>query len=545
MSAETRLIEWRADEPGGLRRCAVCGETTDMPAVLTTAHTVAHLGSVHLYRCERCQSLNAEGDFMDFDGLAEVVWDQYLQIGAGLSFMFRPLERSRLLKSGSLLDIGCGCGFTLDYWTRVAGGSAVGVEPSGYADHGMSELGVHILKHYLADADEIRNRAFDRIISSEVIEHVPDPLQFLKELKSFLAPQGVAILTTPSAEYVKKGNELGIVRSVVSPGLHQFLLSKRAFENLLSQAGFKHAIVTFENERLIAYASDAPLDLSDDRAAEHQNLLVYLRSRLGASPPTSALGLGSRYRLLRELVNLGSLDEAHAVGKDLLAAIYDKYGFNPLDLGESRSRVLSVYDLELYDKAAPFFLPCLLYYLGMLGVQGRGYGAAPPPEEILHCAAELCGDLQRVLADGSQEAGALYWPSVFEEGARRLVIGDRAGALKLFGRVIDGPAADQPHLLFCGRDENLINRAITQSGIAKLQSGHPEEAMVLFRSAIDRIGPTGDRQLATEALRLWNEGMDLAGKTLPEWLRRPDPAAGAPPSKPQKVNFVSRIFRGR
>src|SRR6185437_9746532 len=107
MSAETRLIEWRAEEPAGLRRCAVCGETTDMPAVLTTAHTIAQLGSVHLYRCELCQSLNAEGSFADFEELADVVWDQYLQIGAGLSFMFLPIERSRLLQSGSLLDIGC------------------------------------------------------------------------------------------------------------------------------------------------------------------------------------------------------------------------------------------------------------------------------------------------------------------------------------------------------------------------------------------------------------------------------------------------------
>lgn len=545
MSAETRLIEWRAEEPAGLRRCAVCGETTDMPAVLTTAHTIAQLGSVHLYRCELCQSLNAEGSFADFEELADVVWDQYLQIGAGLSFMFLPIERSRLLQSGSLLDIGCGCGFTLDYWTRVTGGSAIGLEPAGYAERGISELGVHILKHYLSDADEIKNRTFDRIISAEVIEHVPDPLVFLKGLKSFLNAHGVAILTTPSAEYVRKDNPLGIVRSVVSPGLHQFLLSKTAFEGLLSQAGFEHAIVTLENERLIAYASDDPLDLSDDRAAAHQNLLAYLRSRLADSPYTSALGLGSRYRLFRELVNIGSLDEAHTVGKDLLAAIRSKYGFDPLDLDESRSRVVSVHDVEVYGKAAPFFLPCLLYYLGMLAAQGGGYGDAPSPEEILHCAAELCGDAQRVMADGSQEAGALYWPSVFEEGARRLVVGDRAGALLLFKRVIDGPAKNELHLLFCGRDENLINRSIIQSGIAKLQSGRPEEAMVLLRSAIDRIGPEGDRSLAAEALRLWQEGMDLATKILPGWLDTTSHTPGRPPSEPQKVTFVSRIFRGR
>jgi SAM-dependent methyltransferase len=516
-----------------------------MPAVLTTAHTVAHLGSVHLYRCGLCQSLNAEGTFADFEEMADVSWDQYLQVGAGLSFMFLPLERSRLLQSGSLLDIGCGCGFTLDYWTRVAGGPAIGVEPASYADRGISELGVHILKQYLLDADEIKNRTFDRIISSEVIEHVPDPLVFLKELKSFLDDHGVAILTTPSAEYVRKDNPLGIIRSVVSPGMHQFLLSKTAFEALLSQAGFKHVIVTLENERLIAYASDEPLDLLDDRAQAHQNLLTYLRSRLADSPPTSALGLGSRYRLFRELVNLGSLDEAHTVGKDLLAAIRHKYGFDPLDLDESRSRLVSVYDVELYGKAAPFFLPCLLYYLGMLSAQGRGYGDTPPPEDILHCAAELCGDVQRVLADGSQEAAALYWPSVFEEGARRLVVGDRDGALPLFKRVIDGPAKSEPHLLFCGRDENLINRSIIQSGIAKLQSGHPEEAMLLLRSAIDRIGPEGDRALAAEALRLWREGMDLARNTLPGWLGAHGDAPERPPSEPQKVTFVSRIFRGR
>ena len=58
--------------------------------------------------------------------------------------------------------------------------------------------------HYGVVADvfhlPFQERSFDLIIASEIIEHVPDPAQFLRVLLPTLAPGGVLVVTTPHAE---------------------------------------------------------------------------------------------------------------------------------------------------------------------------------------------------------------------------------------------------------------------------------------------------------------------------------------------------------
>jgi hypothetical protein len=43
---------------------------------------------------------------------------------------------------------------------------------------------------------------FDLVISTEVIEHVENPIAFLRLVNSMLSPEGVAIITTPNVDSV-------------------------------------------------------------------------------------------------------------------------------------------------------------------------------------------------------------------------------------------------------------------------------------------------------------------------------------------------------
>ena len=128
---------------------------------------------------------------------------------------------------------------------------------------GRDMLGADIRLDYLADATALRGRRFDVVFSSEVIEHVPDPRAFLRELADHLAPGGTLAVTTPSAEIVDRRSSPTVMIAALSPGLHQMLFSAVALEAALREAGFAHVAVEVQTERLVAFASHAPLALGD------------------------------------------------------------------------------------------------------------------------------------------------------------------------------------------------------------------------------------------------------------------------------------------
>jgi 2-polyprenyl-6-hydroxyphenyl methylase/3-demethylubiquinone-9 3-methyltransferase len=107
----------------------------------------------------------------------------------------RPFEGLRLL------DIGCGGGLLCEPMTRL-GFAVTGVDASerniGTARAHAAEQGLEI--DYRASTAEALleggEAPFDVVLNMEVIEHVADPAQFLKDCVRLLAPGGVMILAT-------------------------------------------------------------------------------------------------------------------------------------------------------------------------------------------------------------------------------------------------------------------------------------------------------------------------------------------------------------
>lgn len=523
---QTVSLTWHSGKGVPARKCLACGHVNEMTCVVSTSHVVRARGDVLFSLCPDCSSLNAEGEFSDFltsdDGFigetnAKYVWDHYLQVGAGIDFMARPLEQVGIVNGGRLLDVGCGYGFPLDYWREVAHGEAIGLEPSDYGARGSAELNVRIIPQYLSDAEELVGQKFDRIISSEVIEHVPDPKGFLEEIRHYLADSGIVILTTPNAGFVVPGNPLSMMIAALSPGLHQILFSARALEALLQEVGFTHYRVDVAGERLIAYAANVPISISDNNVRIRQNYLDYLRARIPSTKPEDALGSGLRYRLFKELVNDGLFEEALPLGISIASTIKNHYGFDPLVPDDCRSAVLSCDTLQSYAIAAPFFLPCFVYYAAMMIRRGNPMGNSTAAD-MFACAAELCASAQRHHVIFSQESGSLYWIAVYEEGFARLVDGDKEAAFRLMDRVRHGSAPEEEYLAFCLRPTSLILRATLQSGVAKLQIGEPEVAMSIFRETLAAITEGSEKHIAEEATSLWKIASEQSKTMLPEWV---------------------------
>ena len=97
------------------------------------------------------------------------------------------------LFSGNLLDIGCGLGYLLEGLSNNF--TLYGTELSKYAAHHAKQF-ADVFVGEVLDAS-YKESFFDVIIMHHVIEHLPDPILYLKKIKTILKKDGLLIIGTP------------------------------------------------------------------------------------------------------------------------------------------------------------------------------------------------------------------------------------------------------------------------------------------------------------------------------------------------------------
>ncbi|HUH07985.1 MAG TPA: class I SAM-dependent methyltransferase [Egibacteraceae bacterium] len=189
---------------------------------------------------------------------------------AGVVSSIQSLERARFLSSG------CGFGGSLLAYRDAGAALAVGVEvDDDYLR--FAALRVAALDGAGAVAYDGRrlpfpDAAFDVIESMDVIEHTPDPLAYLLELRRVLAPNGVILLVTPNRLWPVE-QHLGIVGPPWLPvGLGDALFAVLARLPLLSAdrrfrysklRGMRTQHISVRSLRASAAAAGLSLDLLD------------------------------------------------------------------------------------------------------------------------------------------------------------------------------------------------------------------------------------------------------------------------------------------
>ena len=196
--------------------CPVCGSSESKVLYSGIKHTcnVLEKAGVKLenkdiltyaLKCKYCKhiylSLTLKDDLLSY--YYNVVESEYYDSQKVHPKDHRPADTKKFAKfieneskSGdNILEIGSGLGFLLKE-LKIAGFKTYGIEPSGFASSfSRNELKLDVITGMLTEKT-YKNKKFDVIILSDVIEHISDPNQLFKLIEYYLTDTGKVIVLT-------------------------------------------------------------------------------------------------------------------------------------------------------------------------------------------------------------------------------------------------------------------------------------------------------------------------------------------------------------
>ncbi|OGC83403.1 MAG: hypothetical protein A2W07_03265 [candidate division Zixibacteria bacterium RBG_16_43_9] len=149
----------------------------------------------------------------------------------------RAYRIKRLFKPGRVLDVGCGRGITL-YFLKKWGWDCTGTQLSrNAAEYARRTFGLKILEKDLLET-RFEEGSFDLVILAHVLEHVPYPIAYLREINRILKKKGALILELPNAGNLFIGTFKEKWFGWDLPR-HLYHFTPRTINQMLSQTGFK------------------------------------------------------------------------------------------------------------------------------------------------------------------------------------------------------------------------------------------------------------------------------------------------------------------
>jgi SAM-dependent methyltransferase len=189
--------------------CALCGSSRQkiyLPAVY------AHAGKNYdLVQCQDC-GLVFVRPFPELETIAGFYNEKYFQSDFGCGMYeknYLETESTRVeeyremlgmlqhyKKSGELLEVGCAAGSFL-YYAQRAGFEVSGVDLSAWAvNMARTQFGLSVKQGRLSDV-QLPAEHYDIIFLSDLLEHEPEPLKFLAEVRRLLKNDGVMVIKVP------------------------------------------------------------------------------------------------------------------------------------------------------------------------------------------------------------------------------------------------------------------------------------------------------------------------------------------------------------
>jgi len=184
---------------------------------------------------------------VDVDGIR--VWCQGNHKHKAFQHWAKIIKRLKPNKNKlRLLDIGCGTGGFLEYANNI-GFELHGFDASN-AQVGYARKLFPNVRHAKGCFDYLdkygdQNLLFDVVTLWDVLEHIRNPLDYLREVREVIRPGGLIYISTPNG--LAKLWKLNLYKYLsinidlcgeLTPWEHVFYYSHRSLEILLSQSGF-------------------------------------------------------------------------------------------------------------------------------------------------------------------------------------------------------------------------------------------------------------------------------------------------------------------
>jgi 2-polyprenyl-3-methyl-5-hydroxy-6-metoxy-1,4-benzoquinol methylase len=163
--------------------CVVCGFKHIDP--LPTSEELAAFYKNEFYSVDKAKVISRQHE--DEEWLFQQYGDRYD------TFQTLLADDSRR----TIFDIGSGPGFFLKYGLQ-RGWKTLGIEPSVLACENAKALGVDVINACFSKETTKGLGQFDVIHASFVLEHIPDPIGFVKLMYELLADGGILCLTVPN-----------------------------------------------------------------------------------------------------------------------------------------------------------------------------------------------------------------------------------------------------------------------------------------------------------------------------------------------------------
>lgn len=189
-------------------QCPVCSSSQVIDSYELYDDRYGYPKTCKLYRCQRCTHIFQNSTFTQRE-LSQLYTGCYPSSSTNV-VTFHQEKRGVLSwlrgdradafrwvpKNCCVLDIGCGHGETLGYH-RDRGCEAHGIDPDKNLEAIARRYDLSIIIGMFS-AKLYKKNYFDYVTFDQVIEHITDPVAFLKDVKKVLRTDGTIILSTPN-----------------------------------------------------------------------------------------------------------------------------------------------------------------------------------------------------------------------------------------------------------------------------------------------------------------------------------------------------------
>lgn len=142
------------------------------------------------------------------------------------------------LPEGVILEVGSGTGEFVKVATDE-GFEALGVEPSEWAATQAASLGAHVYRGDLADWGQAHpGLHVDAIALWHVVEHLPDPVSVMRDIRKTLRPGGLVFIEVPNFASTE-ARRLGMAWDGAQPADHYVQFTPDGLAKLLGRAGLE------------------------------------------------------------------------------------------------------------------------------------------------------------------------------------------------------------------------------------------------------------------------------------------------------------------